>query len=57
MLSTFGQRRLRHLFWLPMALCLWPLVARNYRLRARGEMPDEWHWADAWLFSRGFYVE
>lgn len=57
MLRPFGKLSVRHLFWLPLALCLWPLVARNYRQRARGELPDEWYWADRWLFDHGFTID
>ena len=25
---------------------LWPLIKRDYALRAKGLRPDRWHWAD-----------
>lgn len=25
---------------------LWPLIARDYRLRNEGKRPDRWYWAD-----------
>jgi hypothetical protein len=46
----------QHLFWLPIALCLWPIVAHNYRQRRLGLAPDEWHWADRWLFDHSFVI-
>jgi hypothetical protein len=56
MIRPLGRWTLRHVFWFPMALCLWPLVRHNYRQRARGDLPDEWHWADRWLLDHGFVV-
>jgi hypothetical protein len=56
MIRPLGRWTLRHVFWLPFALCLWPLVMRNYRLRERGILPDRWYWADRWLVDHGFVV-
>jgi len=57
MVRPLGKWTPRHLFWLPLALCLAPIVRANYRARMRGDAPDRWHWADAWLLEHGFVVE
>lgn len=36
-------------------LILRPLVARNYRLRAAGRLPDEWYWADELMCKWGMF--
>lgn len=55
----FRLQRLRQwrtwLTW-PVALALWPLVVRNYRLRLNGVLPDEFYWADMWLLRLGWTV-
>ncbi len=56
MIRPLGRWTLRHVLWLPLALCLGVIVRRNYAARARGELPDEWHWADVWLLNHGFVV-
>ncbi len=33
-----------------------PLIWRNYAQRRRGELPDEWYWADKLAVSWGMYV-
>ena len=33
------------------------LVRDNYAARARGELPDEWFWADEELLRRGYTVD
>jgi hypothetical protein len=38
------------------AAFLRPLIVRNYRLRAKGALPDEWYWADRLAFSWGMAV-
>jgi hypothetical protein len=57
MIHPLGHWTLRHIAWLPLALYAAMLVRRNYAARMRGEMPDEWHWADKWLCDHGFYVD
>ena len=32
------------------------LTRRNYRLRAKGKLPDEWYWADKELVRRNIYM-
>lgn len=54
MLSKFGDWIWRDIYRLPIALFLWPLVIRNYSLRARHILPDEWYWADERLFKWGY---
>lgn len=39
--------------WLSPAWVLKLLRKRNFRLRAEGKLPDEWHWADVELIRRG----
>lgn len=57
MLKPIGRWSARHIWWLPLALFLWPLVVLNYRARERGELPDEWYWADERLLALGFFVD
>ncbi len=52
----FREHPLR-LFWLPVALTLWPVVAHDYYLRRIGARPDRWHWADALLYHMGYVVD
>ena len=40
--------------WLAAKLILYPLTYRNYRLREKGKLPDEWYWADILLTKWGF---
>ena len=47
---------LRTVIAAPVAALLWPLVARNYRLRRRGLLPDKWYWADRLMFDMGWVV-
>lgn len=32
------------------------LIKDNYKLRKKGILPDEWHWADKLSSNYGFYV-
>lgn len=50
------RRFLQDAFWLPRIVWLWALTVSNYRKRQIGVLPDEWFWADAELFERGWYV-
>lgn len=34
-----------------------PLILSNYEKRARGELPDEWHWADRLAVSWGYFTD
>lgn len=45
------------LWFVPVALALWPVVAYDYRQRRLGLRPDKWHWADAYLLRHGCWVE
>jgi hypothetical protein len=56
MVKPLSRWTWRHAFWLPLAIILGVIVRRNYRARMRGELPDEWHWADRWLIDHGFVV-
>ncbi len=56
MLKFFGGCNIKAILFLPIALVLWPLVARNYRLRKQGKLPDEWYWADSILLNNGWFV-
>lgn len=48
--------RLSAWLYLPAALLLWPIVARDYTLRRQGLRPDRWHWADRALFQMGWVI-
>jgi len=37
-------------------LVLVPLIRRNQRLRAAGQLPDEWHWADLMAMRWGLLM-
>ncbi len=41
---------------LPVALVLRPILARNFRLRAAGKLPDKMHWADVWMMHCGWVL-
>lgn len=56
MLHKFRKWNWRDLYRLPPALFLWILVLRNYSMRQRGLLPDEWYWADEKLLSWGYAV-
>jgi hypothetical protein len=57
MMTKFGKWSLRDLYRLPVVyLIFWPLVARNYALRAEGKLPDEWYWADTICLHWGYAV-
>ena len=56
MLSRFGKCNWRDLYRLPVAFFLALLVLRNYSLRERCLLPDEWYWADELLLSWGYAV-
>jgi len=44
------------LFYLYFHLILKWLIARNYILREKGILPDEWHWADELAVDHGYYL-
>lgn len=57
MLKKFGKWNWRDLYRLPASLFLGLLVLRNYELRERGILPDEWYWADEIILSWGYVVK
>ena len=42
--------------WIIFQTVLKPLIRRNYAQRRRGELSDEWYWADELAISWGYYV-
>jgi len=40
----------------PYWLILRPLIIRNYNARERGELPDEWYWADRLACNWGWFT-
>ena len=42
--------------WLISQLILKPLIKRNYTLRAKGLLPDEWYWADTIAYRWGHTI-
>lgn len=44
----------RDIYRLPCAMVLCPLILRNYSLRKKGLLPDEWYWADKILLKWGY---
>jgi hypothetical protein len=54
MLTFYGRSLPLALCALPVALVLWPIVARDMRLRREGKRPDRWHWADVALLRLGW---
>ena len=56
MIHKHGAWSCRDIYGLPIALCLWPLVSRNYFLREIGELPDKWYWADVIMLHFGYWV-
>jgi len=56
MLLINGKVSISKLLCLPLALILWPMVARNYALRTKGRLPDEWYWADKLMLKMGWVV-
>ena len=45
----------RILMWPIFILVLNPLISRNYKLREKGLLPDEWYWADKLATKYNFY--
>lgn len=43
--------------WLVFYTILRPLIKRNYALRAKGLLPDEWYWADSLALGWGYTVD
>ena len=56
MLKKFGRWTFKDIIYLPIVFILWPLVSRNYYLREKHIIPDEWYWADIILFNCGYAV-
>lgn len=48
---------MRILMFFYFHLILKPLIKRNYKLRAKGILPDEWYWADLLAVEHGYYVK
>ena len=52
--TKFGKWNWRDIYRLPIALSLYPLVLRNYSLREKKLLPDEWYWADEKIYLWGY---
>ena len=47
----------RVVMWPIFKLILEPLILRDYRKRAYGLKPDEWHWADKLAAKYGYFAK
>jgi len=55
-LNKISNWTLKDIYRLPIAIILSFFVMRNYSLRKKGLLPDEWYWADSIILKWGYVV-
>ena len=55
-LNKINNWNIRDIYRLPIAIVLSFFVMRNYSLRKKGLLHDEWYWADRIILNWGYVV-